>query len=126
MCCVLQGAERVFPSVGNGGKHGTGTGSGKGAGDTPVGAQDLPLESLWAAGLDEGMGFPQRCSYANQHTLAASSSTSHTSPSNPDEFWRERNLPHRYILQFMKLINQVFKFSLFLLTFLLLRRGELD
>ncbi|KYN29242.1 hypothetical protein ALC57_01365 [Trachymyrmex cornetzi] len=96
MCCVLQGAERVFPSVGNGGKHGAGVGSGKGAGDTPVGAQDLPLESLWAAGLDEGMGFPQRCSYANQHTsLAASSSTSHTSPANPDELWRERNFPHR-------------------------------
>ncbi|KYQ58953.1 hypothetical protein ALC60_02109 [Trachymyrmex zeteki] len=95
MCCVLQGAERVFPSVGNGGKHGTGVGSGKGAGDTPVGAQDLPLESLWAAGLDEGMGFPQRCSYANQHTtLAASSSMSHTSPANPDELWRERNFPH--------------------------------
>ncbi|XP_071568084.1 uncharacterized protein [Temnothorax nylanderi] len=96
MCCVLQGAERVFPSVGNGGKHGTGAGSGKGTGDTPVGAHDLPLESLWAAGLDEGMGFPQRCSYANQHTtLAASSSASHTSPANPDELWRERNFPHR-------------------------------
>lgn len=98
MCCVLQGAERVFPSTGNGGKHGTGTGSGKGAGGTPVGAQDLPLESLWAAGLDEGMGFPQRCSYANQHTtLVTTSATNHTSPANPDELWRERNLPHRYI-----------------------------
>ncbi|KYM99703.1 hypothetical protein ALC62_09321, partial [Cyphomyrmex costatus] len=98
MCCVLQGAERVFPSVGNGGKHGTGVGSGKGAGDTPVGAQDLPLESLWAAGLDEGMGFPQRCSYANQHTtLVASSSMSHTSPVNPDELWRERNFPHSWL-----------------------------
>jgi len=116
MCCVLQGAERVFPSVGNGGKHGTGAGSGKGAGDTPVGAHDLPLESLWAAGLDEGMGFPQRCSYANQHTtLAASSSMSHTSPANPDELWRERNLPHRYI--FIELINQVLKFPLSFLTY---------
>lgn len=89
MCCVLQGAERVFPSAANGGKHGTGTGSGKGTGGTPVGSQDLPLESLWAAGLDEGMGFPQRCSYANHHT---------TLVANPDELWRERNMPHRYML----------------------------
>lgn len=98
MCCVLQGAERVFPSTGTGGKHGTGTGDGKGIGGTPVTAQDLPLESLWAAGLDEGMGFPQRCSYANQHsTLAATpAAANHTSPVNPDEIWRERNLTHRY------------------------------
>ncbi|EZA51955.1 hypothetical protein X777_09270 [Ooceraea biroi] len=97
MCCVLQGAERVFPSAGNGGKHGTGAGGGKVIGGTPVNAQDLPLESLWAAGLDEGMGFPQRCSYANQHsTLAATSATAnHASPANHDELWRERNLTHR-------------------------------
>ncbi|KAH0949124.1 hypothetical protein HN011_010259, partial [Eciton burchellii] len=96
MCCVLQGAERVFPSAGNGGKHGSAAGGGKGISGTPVSTQDLPLESLWAAGLDEGMGFPQRCSYANQHsTLAATSAAaSHASPANPDELWRERNLTH--------------------------------
>lgn len=91
MCCVLQGAERVFPS--NGGKHGSGTGSSRGMG-TSVGTQDLPLESLWAAGLDEGMGFPQRCSYANHHTTLANTATGHTT-TNPEELWKERNLSYR-------------------------------
>lgn len=93
MCCVLQGAERVFPS--NGGKHGAGTGSSRGV-STSVGTQDLPLESLWAAGLDEDMGFPQRCSYANHHTTLTSPATGHAS-ANPEELWRERNLSYRYI-----------------------------
>ncbi|KOX71072.1 hypothetical protein WN51_03613 [Melipona quadrifasciata] len=91
MCCVLQGAERVFPS--NGGKHGAGTGGNRGVG-TSVGTQDLPLESLWAAGLDEGMGFPQRCSYANHHSTLANTAISHAS-TNPEDLWKERNLSYR-------------------------------
>ncbi|XP_076480576.1 uncharacterized protein LOC143302416 [Bombus vancouverensis nearcticus] len=91
MCCVLQGAERVFPS--NGGKHGAGTGGNRGVG-TSVGTQDLPLESLWAAGLDEGMGFPQRCSYANHHSTLTNTAMGHAT-TNPEELWKERNLSYR-------------------------------
>lgn len=87
MCCVLQGAERVFPSARL--KHSNGPGGGFGAVQSST-APDLPLESLWAAGLDEGMGFPQRCSYAH-HTLANLPNHSN----NPDELWRERKLSYR-------------------------------
>lgn len=100
MCCVLQGAERVFPS--NGGKHGAGTGNNRGIG-TSVGTHDLPLESLWAAGLDDGMGFPPRCSYANHHTATSHAST------NPEELWKERNLSYRYFL--LQLFSFCFRVS---------------
>lgn len=103
MCCVLQGAERVFPSAGTGagGKHNSNNGATIGSkisNASSNGAQDLPLESLWAAGLDEGMGFPQRCSYANHHSASLISSTTGHSNTYPEELWRERNhATYRYI-----------------------------
>lgn len=89
MCCVLQGAERVFPS-GAGARQGMIGDGGPGArGDPSSGSTELPLESLWAAGLDEGMGFPRRCSYAH-HGLASIPNHSN----NPDELWRDRKLSY--------------------------------
>nr|XP_050859062.1 uncharacterized protein LOC127067776 isoform X2 [Vespula vulgaris]XP_050859063.1 uncharacterized protein LOC127067776 isoform X2 [Vespula vulgaris] len=101
MCCVLQGAERVFPSNKNGGKHGLGSTTLGNANDianrtSNTGPQDLPLESLWAAGLDDGMGFPQRCSYANHglgglvNSMSASSTNGHN-----EDVWKERTIGHR-------------------------------
>ncbi|KAI4485001.1 hypothetical protein M0802_012872 [Mischocyttarus mexicanus] len=102
MCCVLQSAERVFPSNKNGGKHGRlGSTTLGNANDianrsSNTGPQDLPLESLWAAGLDDGMGFPQRCSYANHglgglvNSMSASSTNGHS-----EDIWKERTIGHR-------------------------------
>lgn len=113
MCCVLQGAERVFPSSSSArqGKHAQLLAAKEsqqqqqqqqheyGGGGSPLDAHDLPLESLWAAGLDDGMGFPQRCSYANQRSANAISSMgnhlgNHVA-STPEDVWVERNANYR-------------------------------
>lgn len=96
MCCVLQGAERVFPSPATKQRHGLVVSSKdqqqqRSRDSSPLGAHDLPLESLWAAGLDEGMGFPQRCSYANQRSVHSNN----PGPSTPDDLWSERNASYR-------------------------------
>ncbi|KAK2581419.1 hypothetical protein KPH14_005095 [Odynerus spinipes] len=100
MCCVLQGAERVFPSNKNGGKHGLGAttlGNAGGAANrtSNAGPQDLPLESLWAAGLDDGMGFPQRCSYANHGLGLVNSASATATNGHTEDVWKERTIGHR-------------------------------
>ncbi|KAJ8672957.1 hypothetical protein QAD02_004218 [Eretmocerus hayati] len=97
MCCVLQagGAERVFPSSCSPTSKRLQLLQLKDSrtlqdedGSSPATAHDLPLESLWAAGLDDGMGFPRRCSYANQRS--ANAVNANGAAGSSDTGWRER------------------------------------
>ncbi|CAG5107081.1 Protein of unknown function, partial [Cotesia congregata] len=92
MCCVLQGAGRVCPSSMRDKHHDGSTPSDRGGCNTSLATNDLPLESLWAAGLDEGMGFPQRCYYANHRTIPITPTTPNK---NTEQIWHERNTPYR-------------------------------
>lgn len=120
MCCVLQGAGRVCPSSMRDKHHDGSTPSDRGGCNTSLATNDLPLESLWAAGLDEGMGFPQRCYYANHRTIPITPTTPNK---NTEQIWHERNTPYRYSLVFhvCLLICMVFTFS-FLFIFIFAKK----
>lgn len=97
MCCVLQtGAERVFPTRSKLQQQRLAQDSKDEFEDQGSPLHDLPLESLWAAGLDDGMGFPQRCSYANQRSHNANNiGAAAAAASTPEDGWLPRNTSYR-------------------------------